>query len=209
MFIIYSPEGQSFIGASQAIPALKVDPAKRINDVEDNVLDGVGVEAEEAKGRGKGFNAVNAYVTNQKDRNRRVVVKVSEVMTSPVEVITSENSLEDAWNKMQENNIAHLPVMRLDMLIGICSQTDLLGRVIVDKSGALEGVKQELVSDIMKTQVITTQADTDIRHVARVLTEYEIGALVVMNDYQQPMGIVTRGDLIKRLSNDPPVELYI
>ena len=208
MFVVYSPEGRSFIGATQPIPTLKVDPSSRVNAVEDNVLDGIDVESDEQSAQQKGA-AINAYLTNQKDKSRRVVVKVSEIMSSPVEVVSSENSLEEAWLRMKGGMIAHLPVMGENQLIGICSQTDLLGRVIVGKEGALEGVKPETVADIMTTQVVTTQADTDIRHVAMVLTEYRIGALVVMNQLEKPIGIVTRGDLVKRLANDPPVELYI
>lgn len=208
MFVVYSPEGRSFIGATQPIPTLKVDPSTRVNPVEEDVLDGIDVDSEEPSAQQKGV-AINAYLTNQKDKSRRVVVKVSEIMSSPVEVISSENSLEDAWIRMKDGKIAHLPVMGENQLVGICSQTDLLGRVIVGKGGDLEGVKPETVADIMTTQVVTTQADTDIRHVAMVLTEYQIGALVVMNQLEKPIGIVTRGDLVKRLANDPPVELYI
>ena len=209
MFVVYSPEGRSFIGATQPIPTLKVDPAARTSAVEDNVLDGVDVDSESETGQNKSSSAINAYLTNQKDKSRRAVIQVSEIMTSPVEVIASVNSLEEAWAKMSSDHIAHLPVMRDNALIGICSQTDLLARVIVDKEGELEGVKRELVEDVMKTQVITTRVDTDIRHVAKVLIEYKIGALVVMNEFEQPVGIVTRGDLITRLGKEPPVELYI
>ena len=99
--------------------------------------------------------------------------------------------------------------MYLENLVGICSQRDLLTRVIVGKDGELEGAKRETVSDIMQTHVVTTVAETDIRHVANVLTQYDIGALVIMNNFQQPIGIVTRGDIIKRLGNEPPLELYV
>ena len=130
-------------------------------------------------------------------------------MSTPVKVISSENSIEEAWLLMQEHQIKHLPVTNLDGLIGICSQRDLLSRVIVNKDGELEGAKPETVADVMQTHVVTTVAETDIRHVATVLTECDIGALVVMNDFQQPIGIVTRGDIIKCLANEPPFELYV
>lgn len=208
MFIVYSPEGQSFIGAAQVVPSLKVDQSKRINPVEENVLDGLNVDQGQEKHHKKSA-AINAYLANQNKNQRRVVVRVSEIMSSPVEVIAAANTLEEAWQRMREKNIAHLPVMTNGRLVGICSQTDLLGRVIVDRKGALEGVKQELVADIMQTHVVATKTDTDIRHVALILSQYRIGALVIMNDQDKPVGIVTRGDLIMRLAKEPPVELYV
>ncbi len=212
MFIVYSPEGQSFIGASQAIPPLKVDPLKRSNPVEDDVRDGFSFNEDllsKKKENTASSAAVQAYKSTQKNPMRRVVAKVSEIMSSPVKTISRDSSLEEAWHLMQSEQIKHLPVMYLESLIGICSQRDLLTRVIVGKEGELEGAKRETVADIMQTHVVTTVAETDIRNVANVLTQYDIGALVIMNNFQQPIGIVTRGDIIKRLGNEPPLELYV
>ncbi len=212
MFIVYSPEGQSFIGSSQKIPPLKVDPLRRSNPLEEDVTEGVstGVDQEGRKrNKSTSHSAIHAYKSTQKKTIRRVVVKVAEIMSSPVKVISDENSIEEAWQLMQVQNIQHLPVIRAGKLVGICSQRDLLNRVIVDKDGLLEGAKRERVADIMQTHVVTTTEETDIRHVANVLSQYDIGALVIMNPYETPVGIVTRGDIIKRLGNEPPLELYV
>jgi CBS-domain-containing membrane protein len=145
----------------------------------------------------------------QEDKRRRVVVKVAEIMSAPVVLVTDENSLEEAWLLMQEHKVKYLPVIRAGVLVGLCSQVDLLGRVIVNKEGLLEGVKQETVAEVMQSRVVTTNGDTDIRHIAQVLSDYDAGALVIMSESSEVVGIVTEGDLVKRLANDPPVELYI
>ncbi|VAW48401.1 hypothetical protein MNBD_GAMMA03-960 [hydrothermal vent metagenome] len=212
MFIVYSPEGQSFIGAPKATtPPLKVDPLKRSSPIKDDVKEGFNLN-ENIDLRASNNTAVHAYKATkatQKHPTRRVVVKVAEIMSSPVKVILNESSIEEAWLLMQEHQIQHLPVTNLEGLIGICSQRDVLNRIIVNKEGKLEGAKREMVADVMHTRVITTTADTDIRHVANMLTQHDIGALVIMDDFQQPVGIVTRGDIIKRFANEPPLKLYI
>jgi len=209
MFIVYSPEGQSFIGAAQNLPALKLDPAKRINKIEDPELEGLNVDVKQPKTSGnKENNALDAYKENQKDSQRRLVVKGSEIMSTPVITIDEGSSLEDAWYLMQKHHIKHLPVISQGELVAMCSQTDLLARVVVSKTGELEGVKPEKVSDIMKTGVVTTTLETDIRHIALALTDYDIDALLIMGEYQKIMGIVTEGDLINRLATEPPLELY-
>lgn len=212
MFIVYAPEGRSFIGQKPKLLPLRVGPVAPVNRVEEDVLDGENSDFSlynPIKKQQKSDLAVQAYKVNQTDKRRRVVVKVAEIMSSPVVLISDENSLEEAWLLMQEHKISYLPVVKEGVLVGLCSQADLLGRVIVNKEGGLEGVKQETVGEVMHSQVVTTSGDTDIRHVAQVLSDYDIGALVIMSELNEVIGIVTEGDLVKRLANDPPVELYI
>lgn len=208
MFMVYSPEGQSFIGAAQNLPVLKVDPAKRINRVEDTELSGVKVDVKDSNSSQK-KEALNAYKKNQQNSGeRRVIVSVAEIMSTPVISVQSNASLENAWALMQKHNIKHLPVMDVDSLVGICSQTDLLARMLVGRDGQIEGVKRETVAQVMHPQVITTTAETEIRHVAQVLTEFDVDSLVILNDYQKLLGIVTEKDLITRLAQEPPIEIY-
>ncbi|WP_321322986.1 HPP family protein [Thiomicrorhabdus sp.] len=209
MFIVYSPEGQSFIGALQNLPALKVDPAKRINRIEETELEGLKVDIKNRQDSSKKENsALNAYKVNQQSSQRKIIVKVAEIMSSPVITVESNSSLEEAWLLMQKHKIKHLPVLNNGELVAMCSQANLLTRMIVSSSGELEGVKPEKVSDVMKPEVITTSHETDIRHIALALTEYQIDVLVIMNEYQKILGIVTESDLISRLAQEPPIELY-
>lgn len=206
MFIVYSPEGKSFVGAVQNLPMLKVDPAKRINKVEENELSKL--KADVGHSNTKQHAALNAYSETQSNSKGRLVVKVSEVMVSPVVDVQIHTPIEEAWRLMETHNIKHLPVLDNGELVGMCSQNDLLGRMIISKSGELEGVKPEQVADVMHVGVVTTGMDTDIRHVAQALTEYQIDALLIMSEYQKLIGIVTESDLIKRLAKEPPIELY-
>lgn len=206
MFVVYSPEGQSFIGSVQQLPMLRVDPAKRINRVDQDDLPALNVDQDTPQ-QPNSKKALIAYKDNQKTK-RRVVVKAAEIMSSPVIVISALATLEEAWQLMKDERIKYLPVINESELVGICSQTNLLARVIVDKDGNLEGVKPELIEDIMNPMVVTTTGDIDVRHLAEALTEFDIGALVVTDAYQKILGIVTEKDLIKRLAKEPPIEIY-
>lgn len=206
MFIVYSPEGQSFIGSVQQLPVLKVDPAKRINKVKESELESlkvdVGKQPQNTQSR-----ALNAYKKNQQPL-RKVIVKATELMSSPVIAVNDTESIENAWHLMSKEKIKHLPVMNNGELVGMCTQANILGRVIIDKSGGLEGVKPENVAEIMNPMVVTTTGDTDVRHVAQALTGFDMDALIVMDEYQNISGIITESDLIRRLANEPPLELY-
>ncbi len=209
MFIVYSPDGQSFIGSVQQLPMLKVDPTKRINKINESEFEGLKPDNRPSQsGHAVSLNpAVDAYKKNQRS-SRHLIVKAAELMSSPVITVNSSEAIENAWNLMQKKGIKHLPVLERGELVGMCTQSNILGRVIINKRGELEGVKPELVSDTMQATVVTTSSDTDVRHVAHALMSFEMDALLVMDDYQRISGIITESDLIRRLANEPPLELY-
>lgn len=77
MFIVYSPEGQSFIGAVQNLPALKVTPTKRVDRVEDTELEGLKSEIDKHQSSSANENsAVNAYKLNQKVHSEKLLLKL-------------------------------------------------------------------------------------------------------------------------------------
>ncbi|MDX1347068.1 MAG: CBS domain-containing protein [Thiomicrorhabdus chilensis] len=210
MFVVYSPEGRSFIGAAQNLPVLKVDPAKRIKASPKASLEDMRMEPDHSNPHFREQAALKQYQhVQQPEMQRHTVVKVEEIMTTPVITMDLHTSIEEAWKLMDERNIHHLPVMENNQLIGMCSRTDVLKRVILNEQGELELAMPEGVVVIMQSEVVTAKQGTEIRQVAMALTQYHIGALPIIDEEEKLVGIVTLSDLVKRLSQQPPVELYI
>mgnify|MGYP000138508329 CR=1 FL=1 len=57
-------------------------------------------------------------------------------------------------------------------------------------------------SDIMTTSVITVAADTSVRDIAGLLLSRHISAVPVIDDDRKVIGIVSEGDLMRRLEDD-------
>ncbi|CCO07092.1 CBS domain-containing protein [Desulforamulus hydrothermalis] len=55
--------------------------------------------------------------------------------------------------------------------------------------------------DIMKTDVITVTADTNIKDIAQILTDKGISGVPVVNQEGKLVGIVTEGDLLHKEAN--------
>jgi CBS domain-containing protein len=53
--------------------------------------------------------------------------------------------------------------------------------------------------DVMTTEVITVKPDTSVQEVARILSERGISGVPVVNADNQPVGIVSEGDLLHRV----------
>ncbi|MBN2646880.1 MAG: CBS domain-containing protein [Thiotrichales bacterium] len=207
MFIVYTPEGQSLAMSVQQLPMLKVDPATRVNQVEDTRLDAL--KPDEGRTANPGQKALQAYQGVRHSNQRRQVVQVAEIMSEPIITINQEASLAQAYERMNRLQIDYLPVVREAVLVGLLTREALLQKLLIDEKGQIEFGAERTVQQAMLKQVVSTQRTTDIRQVAQVLSFYRVGALVVMNQNEQPVGIITRGDLIKRLAKDPPIELYV
>jgi len=210
MFIVYSPEGRNFIGDKQKMPGLRVDPVNKGLPIGDSEMDEqLHLEEEYAPAKGKSKAALAQYESVQHEKERKLVVKVSDIMVQPVITITADRSLVDAWGVMRHSNIQHLPVVNeSSALIGLISAHDILMRGIIDTHGNIEEIRDGTVSDAMNEEVITTKVDTDIRRVAFVMSEYGLGCLPIMSEVDTVIGIVTLSDIVRRLAEQPPLEIY-
>ncbi|MBF6058039.1 MULTISPECIES: HPP family protein [Thiomicrorhabdus] len=209
MFIVYSPEGQNLIGSVQNFPDLKIDPAKQVHATTPSpeAFERAALESSLPKAK---RSAVDAYQSNRANpQMRRTHVRVDEIMSSPVITVGADQTIEQAWELMSQHKVTYLPVVENDRLVGMCTWVNLLEQVLVNPNGETETAVTEAVSSVMHKQVVTTSPDTDVRHVAKVFTRYDIRAVVVMNDATQIAGIVTEGDLVRCLAAEPPIELYI
>ncbi|PMR72481.1 CBS domain-containing protein [Billgrantia endophytica] len=56
-------------------------------------------------------------------------------------------------------------------------------------------------ADVMTSKVITVSPDDDVREIARLLLENNISALPVVDADQKVLGIVSEGDLMRRVEN--------
>lgn len=209
MFVVYSPEGQNVIAAAELKPQLRVDPSKRVPAVGESQLDETRLLTEDKQEAAPNRSAINQYRSVQTSDHGQPVIHVSEVMSSPVITISSETSLQKGWEILNAQKIHHLPVLdEQSRLVGIVTSTEILQRVIVGSGGELEETRADKVAEVMRKEVITTYPTTDIRRVALVMTVYQIGSVVILDQEGSVQGIVTLSDLVKRLSEEPPLTLY-
>lgn len=211
MFVVYSPEGRNYISAGQPLPDLKVDRSQKVLAEGDSEMDQFTLPAKSREGRDpKSHNAIEQYQQVQSPTERQVVVKVAEIMSQPVMTIEQEATITQAWERMQQSNVHHLPVVNeTGRLIGLLTHIEILQRVITNPKGMIEEAMPETVADVMIREVITTKVETDIRKVAFVMSEYAVGCLPIMSEQEDVIGVVTLSDIVRRLAELPPLEIYV
>lgn len=208
MFIVYSPEGQSFIGLPPPKSRLKVDPVNPVRPVEGEGETLFPQEMmEEVKRNAK--SQLTAYEEVKEAAAKKVVVHVREIMSSPAITIEPGTDLNQAQSLMQKSHVHALPVLQEGALVGLITEYDLVEYCIRQPDHRVERLLKASVSECMQKQVITALPQTEIRRVAMVMHQYAVHALPVMSEIGEVVGMVTRSDLIERLAELPPIELYV
>ncbi len=147
---------------------------------------------------------------------RKPALLAEQIMSSPVGTLAPDSSLEEAWKLIKDSKFRHIPILSSQkQLIGIISDRDLLleaaglgmGHKVSRHAQETHGKKA--IIDLIKTRVLTASPDTEIREIARILFEEQIGAMPIVNSTGSLVGIITRSDILKALVNKGPLELWV
>ena len=135
-------------------------------------------------------------------------MRVAEVMTGPLVTIQHDTTVAAAWAIMRERGVRHLPVLDGHRrLLGMLTDHDL--RHVVLERCQEEGPEQLgarlaglRVDEIMTWAVVTVTPDRDLRDAARMMRDYVVGALPVV-DADRVVGMVTATDVIQAVVGSP------
>jgi CBS domain-containing protein len=136
---------------------------------------------------------------------------VSEVMTSPALVISARSTFKQAVTRLQDARITAAPVVDDDhRVVGVVSVSDLM---LKEERERLESRAQEdgswaartaelkaagrTVQDVMSRPAIVVRPLARVDEAARIMRERGLHRLPVVDEGDHPVGVVTRGDLLK------------
>ena len=119
-------------------------------------------------------------------------MKLSEIMTSEVEIIHPEDTLRTAAQKMRDRDIGFLPVCDDDRLIGVLSDRDVIVRALADGMDPQTMIGRDLVT----SPAIFCFDDQTVDEAAKLMHDNQIRRLVVLRrDDKRMVGVVSLGDL--------------
>ncbi|MBX0295587.1 CBS domain-containing protein [Haloarcula nitratireducens] len=118
-------------------------------------------------------------------------VTVEEVMSSPLEMISADATVEEAVQQMRGKEVNALVVKTTPR--AIISSTDVLAAVADGRN-----VAELQVADVMTTDVETASPDNYMEEVAAMMTTYGIKHLPVVDD--DYVGMISSTDVTAYLS---------
>jgi acetoin utilization protein AcuB len=131
-------------------------------------------------------------------------------MTSPVRGIRGTTTLAEVLRHFSENRFRHYPVVdQGGKICGILSDRLAFKEALAHAPHPHTDWRQIPVETIMVTPVLTAAPHVSIREIARVLFEERIGCMPITNDTGEPIGIITRSDLLRAMVALASLELRI
>ncbi len=123
-------------------------------------------------------------------------VFVGRLMSTSVHTVTPHESVQEAAQKMIDHEIGSVVVVDADGDVdGILTSTDFV-RIVAEGHPSAETT----VSAHMTTDVVTTDANADVRDVADTMIERGFHHVPVVDDTEGVIGMITTTDLTAYLS---------
>ena len=141
---------------------------------------------------------------------RLLTLRVVDIMNTSVAVVPYNITMSKAAEVLAEFGITGAPVVDDEgRCIGVLSSTDFAGRARVKHTSAARGadspevalagldqIGNELVEEHMSPMVQTVSEMSPITSAARIMCREHIHRLVIVDDDQRPVGVVSSLDLV-------------
>ena len=141
------------------------------------------------------------------DRYRReVVIDVSRVVSIPKEIVKNLISrdliyvppnitIKEAAKVLSDKGIRGVPVIDEEgNVLGLITSADILKAIVNNDTDAP-------ITKYMRKEVIKINYKDDILSAIKLMLEKNIGRLLVINDEGKPIGLITRTDILRKISS--------
>ena len=157
--------------------------------------------------------ALAAYAQAQSSADaapRQVIDSVESLMSQPVVSVPLAASVAEAMTLLTTARLGQAPVLDAqNRLVGLVLRSELLpGPADMVNADRWDAWLQGPVAERMWTPVPSVQPDTPIRQLAQVLLDLRLPGLPVVDAGGALVGFVSRSDVLKALTREPPVDLW-
>ncbi|GFO97332.1 CBS domain-containing protein [groundwater metagenome] len=136
-------------------------------------------------------------------------MKIREIMSSPVYVVSPDETVARARNLMLRHKIGRLVLIENNKPIGIVTKKDISRRLNqAEPQWRRRPIDSIPIRQVMTESLITIYPDATPRQLSELMVENNIGGLPVVNNKDEVIGIVTKWDLIRYFS-ELPLEIKV
>jgi len=121
-------------------------------------------------------------------------MKLKDIMTDDVEVVSPKTSVYEAARTMRLLDIGALPVCDGDRIVGMLTDRDLTVRSIAEGRDP----RTTPVKETMTSQIVWCYDDQNVEEAEALMQEQQIRRLPVLDHDKRLVGIISLGDLATR-----------
>ncbi len=163
-----------------------------------------------SSGKDEGAHRVaESYERHLPAFERKKALSAGDIMSSPVVSVEQTTVMAVVSDIMATKRFRHVPVINPQKkIVGILSDRDVLRFNIKAAVNKLD-VQNVLASTIMVSHVLTARPEAEIKEVVRVMFEERIGAMPIVNNSGEIIGIITRSDILRAVLTQGKLELWV
>ena len=152
--------------------------------------------------------ALNSYKKMANIDTSEPVYQVKDIMTKDLICIDTQSTLQEAYDLLKENKVAQMPIVSFGKkIIGLINKKIILNLLMNDIDNAKEILNRKL-EDVFLPEIITTDPISDIRRVAKVMLDFKLDAIPVVDEEDVLLGIISKTDILKAVSHLPKLQLW-
>lgn len=118
-------------------------------------------------------------------------MKVKDIMSSPVDTVSSDAVITEAAQKMKSSDIGILPVQQENNVIGMITDRDIVIRVIAERLDP----QTTKIEQAMTHEATFCSEDDEAETAAKMMEDKQIHRLLVLDKNNNLAGILSVGDL--------------
>lgn len=211
MFAIYDIQGQRFRDTLERLQKVKRIPASQKTlfqpEYENKSLQNF-LTSQRSNNTATSLKAKQAYQEMIQSPKQEAILHAYQIMSQPVATVQSTQDVVIAWQRLHQLHYQQLPVLdKAHRIVSIVSARDLLQFLILNDQ-KVSYVAGKTVADAMSADVITSDPITDVRRIAKVMTDYHLTAIPIVDASNSLIGLVSRTDILRAVAGNPPLSLW-
>ena len=136
------------------------------------------------------------------------VYQVKDIMTKNCIYIHIESTVNEAYESLNSLDVNQMPVVSFGKKIRGMINKKMILELLMDN---LENSKYNLnkkIEEIKLPEILTVAATVEIRKVAKVMIDFKLDAIPVVDENDILVGIVSKTDILKAISYLPKMQLW-
>ena len=135
-----------------------------------------------------------------------------DIMAYPVTTLPLTASLAQAWDLVKNKRFRHIPIQSQDgKLVGILSDRDLSRGTVEAALAGTHGsdyLAKISIERYVIHPVLVAAPEATLLAIARVLLEERIGAIPIVSQEKELLGMITRSDILRVIVSHPHFEQW-
>ena len=127
---------------------------------------------------------------------------ICDEMSHNLAVLSPSDSLQHAFKRMDEQHISCVVLAEDNKAVGVFSERDVVNLIASGKD-----LSSLIMSDVMSSPLITMKQNQSLLEASQLMHQHHFRRIVIVDDEQAPIGILTQFDVVRGLENKRMMDL--